>query len=112
MINQISKDPTSQAFEGHIILDQTSLVQKCPLATKSDFWVELEMQKTVQGTIVCLLVQNSSKMSEELRKHVDHLKPIIVSVFGVCCCVDVERAADDLRATWRRVPGDVHGAAH
>lgn len=76
MINQISNDPTSLVFEGHIVLDQASLVQKCPLATKSDFWIELEMQKTIRGTVVYLLVQDSAKMSKELRENLDQIRPI------------------------------------
>ncbi|CAF1681022.1 unnamed protein product, partial [Adineta ricciae] len=75
LINEISKDPTSLAFNDYIVLDRASLLDKCPLSTKSDFWFELKVQQTLYNADVYLMIIDQSVLSKELLEKFKQLKP-------------------------------------
>ncbi|CAF1126244.1 unnamed protein product [Didymodactylos carnosus] len=71
----MSKDPTSQVFEDHTVLDRALLLDKCPLSTKSEFWVELEQQNALYNTDMYLVVHDQSSLSEEVLEKLRQFKP-------------------------------------
>lgn len=78
MLNEILNDPTSLAYDKYIVLDPSTLLDKCPLATKSDFWAELNMQKTLHEQFTCLIVKDTSQLSAELVKELNKLTPYLI----------------------------------
>ncbi|UJR11290.1 hypothetical protein I4U23_015471 [Adineta vaga] len=74
-IDRMSKDPTSQVFEKHTVIDQDLLLDKSPLSTKSEFWIELEQQNTLYNTDIYLVVHNQSLLSKEILEILSKLKP-------------------------------------
>lgn len=75
MLKEIAENPTSLKFEKYVVLDPSSLIESCPLSTKSEFWVELESQHTLKNTVVCLFVQDQSVLSSKLAEELNKLEP-------------------------------------
>lgn len=89
MIDRITKDPSTSFFENYAVLDRISLLEKCPLSTKSEFWAELQQQKALYDTEICLAVYDRSVLSEESLNLLDQLKS--------CSSFDPDEAKNLLR---------------
>ena len=78
MIKRLAEDPVSLVYDDHIVLDQIQLLEYCPLSTKSEFWAELEAQKALMDSVVCLAIKDWSVLSTDLTKHLKKLSPYTV----------------------------------
>ena len=74
----MSEDPTSLISDNRTVLNTSSLIDKCPLSSKSDFWLELEAQHIVRDQVICLMVSDFSLLSKELSQHLKTLKPYTI----------------------------------
>lgn len=75
----MSKDSSSLSFENYTVLQRPSILEKCPLSSKGDFWVELEQQNALYETEFYLIIQDESILSEEARKIFKILTPFMMT---------------------------------